>query len=146
MDFLIQDLDRMAHAPTKRDILDELLTSCTTIPSEELEELKKITHLGKKYHEAGCHPATGKNTKKKTKTTHYLSPDVSENLDAVRDRLKQILPRNKRTTVSKSAIVNCALEIILKDFSANGKGSKLLEAFSTSSKKTKIEKHPRATL
>ena len=119
----------------KQDILDELLINTGHAMLPEVEELiSSMKHRGDLRGESGkdvrSRP-TRKREKKKTrtkkKTTHYLSVEIFAGLDEAKEKIRQIVPPDIKTTVSKSKIVNHALKMILQDFETNGKSSSLVK-------------------
>ena len=75
--------------------------------------------------------------KPKKKTTHYLSEDIFDTLGDAKEKLRDMLPDEKRSTISKSGIVNYALDMILKEFDAKGDGSLLVKKIKTRTAKSK---------
>ncbi len=121
----------------KRDVLLELLTDKPfegVISKKEINALNKLigdtpqidlTH-GKQPKKTKKITAKKKKKEIKKKTTHYISEEVFENLECVKKEIRSIIPENLRSRVTKSQIVNQALTIILKEFEARGKNSRLV--------------------
>lgn len=63
--------------------------------------------------------------KEKTKATFYISTDTVDALDGAWMKLRGMAKGEKKKEVSKSAIVNVALQIILEDLETNGDESQL---------------------
>lgn len=68
-----------------------------------------------------------KRRKTKKKTTHYLSEEIFDTLGDAKEKLRDMLPDEKLSRISKSRIVNYALDMILKEFDAKGDGSLLVK-------------------
>ena len=64
---------------------------------------------------------------RKKKTTHYLSKDTFEELSKAKKAIRRLAPREIKTGVSKSLIVDSALQLLLEDFETNGERSKLVQ-------------------
>ena len=64
--------------------------------------------------------------KRKVKTTHYLSQEVSENLDMAQMTIRSLMPEDLQCKISKSEIVNQSLAMILQEFEIKGKNSRLI--------------------
>ncbi len=62
---------------------------------------------------------------KKTKATYYLAADTAKALDAAWLVLRGMCSEETRTQVSKSAIVDAALQIVFADLDADGERSQL---------------------
>jgi len=121
----------------KRDVLAELLTGDPSegmISKKELNALHKLIgdtpkniSTSRNQPEKSKKSAAGKKKKDtKKKTTLYLSKEVFENLDRVKKEIRSIVPKNLRSKVSKTQIVNHALTLILKEFEDKGENSKLV--------------------
>jgi len=121
----------------KQDLLSDLLVGKSTegiIGKKELNAVNRLlevllsgtspvkvnrqTPKAKKFTSAG----------KKTKTTLYVSKEISEDLDKARIAMRSLVPGNFRSRVSKSAIVNQALAMSLQEFKSKGKDSRLLHS------------------
>jgi hypothetical protein len=118
-------------SPKKPDILGELLNTRAAATHEDVEELKKITHQrpesGKKQSSKSC----ASRSKKKKKTTQYIDEELAGKLDKARDLLKTMVPQDARRGVTKSAIVNHAVDVIMREFAIKGEKSILLQKIST---------------
>ncbi|UCD65846.1 MAG: hypothetical protein JSW69_07510 [Deltaproteobacteria bacterium] len=124
----------------KRDVLTDLLLGKS---SEGIISKKELNALNKLIEGQPAKKAPAKNKTKpvktrkiavskrpqkvKKKTTHYLSQEISENLDKVQMDIRSRLPENLQSGISKSHIVNQALAIILQEFEAKGKNSRLMQ-------------------
>ncbi len=64
--------------------------------------------------------------KRKLKTTHYLSQEVSENLNMAQMTIRSLMPEDLQFKISKSEIVNQSLAMILQEFAIKGKNSRLI--------------------
>ena len=62
----------------------------------------------------------------KIKRTYYLWPDVLSRMERIRNDLNEILDERKAALVSKSYLVNAALDIVLQDFDSDPDKSVLL--------------------
>jgi hypothetical protein len=68
------------------------------------------------------------NTSDKAKATYYLLPETVEDLEAAWIRLRQMVgqvEKLQKTQVSKSLIVEAALEIVLEELERKGTDSQL---------------------
>ena len=125
---------RMEEENQKRDVLKDVLSGSQNEAILGLEELRRLISQVSPPEKsllkpARKEPSEGRRPKKK-KTTHYLSEDIFINLGEVKEKLRQMLPDEKKTKVSKSRIVNHALEMILKEFVAKGEESFLVKKIS----------------
>lgn len=124
----------MEKQEQKPDILKEILSGPQSESTLGLEELKQLIYQISPAEKPASKPARLKASEiqkpKKKKTTHYLSEDIFINLGEVKEKLRQMLPEEKKTKVSKSRIVNHALEMILKEFVAKGEESFLVKKIS----------------
>jgi hypothetical protein len=124
----------------KRDLLLELLLGKDgegIVSKKELNALHRLLD----EHPAGRAPDKTKkrqsgtkkgisphrSPKQKTiKTTHYLLPETVKNLTRAQEAIRSSLPEHMRSKISKSQIVDTSLSIILQEFSAKGKNSRLM--------------------
>ncbi len=115
-------------AQKKRDILEELLRGRTENSSTNVAELDKLIH---RESTEAKQPAKRKKSKPKRtgkrKTTHYLNQEVIDDLDEAKSKLNALLQKQLDSRVSKSAIVNHALKLILKDFEEKGEKSPFIQ-------------------
>ena len=137
----------------KRDVLSELLEGRSTegiIGQKEINAVNRLVE-GPPSHKTPvkknsqppktkkftvAHPKTQltknvtaaglKTRQPKKKKTHYLSHEISEDLDKTQMTLRSLVPEKLRYRVSKSLIVNKALAMILHEFKAEGKNSRLM--------------------
>ena len=118
-----------------QDILYELLSTPTGDMPPEIEELtafiRRQGEIPPKPAKRG-HVSSGRKRKKKKaaakkKTTHYLSEEIFDGLDEAKDKIREIVPSDKKTGVSKSKIVNHALTMILQEFEVRGERSSLMQ-------------------
>lgn len=123
----------------KRDLLFELLTDVSSegiISKKEIyalnilidkQSLKKATvtknEQSKKIKKSTAEKETQKTQKK---ATHYLSQEVYNNLDKAQVTIRTLVPEHLQSRISRSYIVNLSLDIILQEFKAKGKNSKLM--------------------
>ena len=126
----------------KRDLLSDLLEGRSTEGIISKKELNAVNRLiGKPL--SGTSPskvnrqtrktkkltaAVKKTRKAKIKTTHYLSQEISEDLNRTHIAIRSLVPGNLRVRVSKSFIVNQALAMSLQEFASKGKDSRLLRS------------------
>jgi len=137
----------------KRDVLSELLEGKSTegiIGQKEINAVKKLVEgppsnktsvkknnqppKTKKFTVAGpkikmtknVTAADQKTRQTKKKKTHYLSHEISEDLDKTQMTIRSLVPEKLRYRISKSLIVNKALAMILLEFKAEGKNSRLM--------------------
>ncbi|MEW6426539.1 MAG: hypothetical protein AB1568_00750 [Thermodesulfobacteriota bacterium] len=111
------------------DILGEILTGAGTLaPDQRLEELTVFC-----LERQAPPSAIGIIRKKRRavlnrKTTHYLEQEVFTALEGLRDCLRDIQgpTDGRRRPVSKSAIVNAVLGLLLDEFRAHGRGASLV--------------------
>ncbi len=114
-------------------------------PVEAIPGLDELTSIIEKYsrpllskHQdnpsTSLQPALANPTKKKrkkssgkTKTTHYLTKEVFNDLDKANNFLKGLLPTGSKLLATKSNIVNLALKTLLEDFESNKKESELVK-------------------
>ena len=85
----------------------------TVTKNEQLKKIKKST-------------AEKETQKTQKKTTHYLSQEVYNNLNKTQITIRTLVPENLQSRISRSYIVDLSLNIILREFKAKGKNSKLM--------------------
>ncbi len=121
----------MANKKAGKDILADILTGDHDHHLPGLDELTQLIR-----HNSKPQPAKKKKPSKKAsrqqhgikrKSTHYLSEGVFEDLGDARDTLKDMLPEEVRSQISKSGIVDTALKMILQELAAKGKDSVLFK-------------------
>lgn len=119
----------------KRDLLAELLSGGSTagiISKKELNALNKLIGDTRQVNSINNkHPGKSKFPGKKTeetkrKITHYVSAEILDRLDSAMKDIQSLLPDDSRSKISKSQIVNQALESTLKEFETKGNKSKLV--------------------
>ena len=124
----------------KRDLLSDLLEGRSTegiISKKELNALNRLIEGGPANNppaKISAEPqktkngtaAKNKSCKAKRKTTCYLTPETTENLDKALIAIRSQLPENLRSRVTKSEIINQALVVLLQEFAAKGKNSRLV--------------------
>jgi len=124
----------------KRNILTDLLLGKSTegiVSKKELNALNrliegppsstapvKINNRPKRTKEVSTAGKKNQNTKRKK--THYLSQEISENLDRAQMTIRSLVPEDLRSRISKSHIVNQSLAVVLQEFEAKGKNSRLI--------------------
>jgi hypothetical protein len=123
----------------KHDVLSDLLLGKS---SEGIISKKELNALNKLIKGQPAKKSPGKNKRQPVKTkkvvagkrsqkapkkkTHYLSQEISENLDKTQMVIRSLVPENLQPRISKSHIVNQALAIILQEFEVKGKNSRLM--------------------
>jgi hypothetical protein len=124
----------------KRNLLSELLIGKST---EGIVSKKELNALNKLIQETSPKPvpvktnnlsperkkvpaARKKPQNKKIKTTYYLSEKIFDDLGMTHMTIRSLVPEHVRSRVSKSYIVNQAIAMILQEFSAKGKKSRLV--------------------
>jgi len=124
----------------KRDLLFELLSGKSSegiISKKELNALNRLietTPSNRASLKVANQPLKQKKTtavKKKVKaakvkTTHYVSQEISEDLDRAQKTIRSLAPEHLKADISKSFIVNHALALLLEEFKEKGKNSKLM--------------------
>ena len=124
----------------KRDLLTDLLVGKSTegiISKKELNALNRLIEGGPVNNAPVKIPAEpqktkigtaakNKSRKAKRKITCYLAPEITENLDKAQIAIRSQLPENLRSRVTKSEIINQALVVLLQEFAAKGKNSRLI--------------------
>jgi len=126
----------------KRDILSEVLLDKSPegiISKKELNAVNRMVEGSS----LNCTPVKTKNkrakakinaiapkksSERKKKATHYLSQEISGNLDTTQITIRSYVPENLRSRVSKSHIVNQALAMTMQEFESKGKNSRLMRA------------------
>ena len=124
----------------KRNVLTDLLLGKSTegiVSKKELYALNrliegppsstapvKINNRPKKTKKVRTAGKKNQNTKRKK--THYLSQEISENLDRAQMTIRSLVPEDLRSRISKSHIVNQSLAVVLQEFEAKGKDSRLI--------------------
>ncbi|MFH1103161.1 MAG: hypothetical protein V1714_05280 [Pseudomonadota bacterium] len=124
----------MEKLEQKPDILKEILSGPQSESILGLEELKQLIYQISPAEKPASKPIRPKSSEiqkpKKKKTTHYLSEEIFVNLGEAKEKLKEMVPEELKTKVSKSRIVNHALEMILKEFVTRGEESLLVKKLS----------------
>ena len=124
----------------KRDLLSELLLGKSTeglIGQKELNAVNRLLEVppvnntpvninNQPQKTKNVNPAPKKPQKAKRKKTHYLTHEISENLDMTQTAIRSLVPENVQFRISKSLIVNQSLAMILQEFEAKGKNSRLM--------------------
>lgn len=148
----------MTEKKMRQDILEELLrgTKFDQIPGlEELNDLVRrcaspdgsvdvsnkpsVAHTRKgKTAKKLISEVSPEKTHKSRKTTYYLAHEIFDTLDLTTEKIKEFVTNNFEGKVSKSSIVNQALQLILNDFDKRGAESALVKQLLK--KKGKIDK------
>lgn len=121
----------MAHKKLGKDILEDILTGEHDhhVPGiDELTQLisNQVKPIPTKPKQPNK-PSLRHKKRAKKKTTYYLSKEVFEELGEARDTLKNMLPEEDRSQISKSGIVDAALKMILQELADKGTDSVLLK-------------------
>jgi hypothetical protein len=129
-------LEKMSTTKTSPDVLDDLFSNRAEITNTELQHLAEII---KKYTqkplvldlavESRDHPLdsedsqpreTGETGRQpKRKSTYYLSGSNFKRLNRAKTLGRNLAPEHLKRKVTKSGIVNAALELVLTDFEQN---------------------------
>lgn len=146
----------MTEKKMRQDILEELLrgSQFDNIPGlEGLNDLVRrcaypdgLSDGNKKLKAVQLHAkkitkkikAGSGQSKTHRKTTHYLSSTIFETLDLTTERIKDLVSESFEGRISKSRIVNHALQLILNDFNKRGVDSALVKQL-LEKKKSKSE-------
>ncbi len=132
----------MSGTDKKKDVLKDVLsrTGSGFFYGEKdlLEIIYQTEKLRKKpVFEKAIKKRTRKRIKSKKKTTHYLSEEIFDTLADAKEKLRDMLPDEKPSSISKSGIVNFALDMILKEFDAKGDSSLLVKKIKAHTAKSK---------
>jgi hypothetical protein len=122
MDELLSD--SKAHGYIRQKELDELLDLMQNpfLPSPSLYEYSiELEPVIKKTR------VKEKSSKTKRKTTHYLTEENFKDLGLAKNVIRNRVPEQYRSRISKTRIVNQALEMILHEFELQGVNSKLMQ-------------------
>lgn len=115
----------------KIDILGDILNDSPSGTIRGIDELMKLTHANPDTLQEKTLVASQKIKKKyrrekKRKTTHYLTNEVFDNLDEVKEGIRDFLPADSKNKASKSRIVESAITVVLHEFEEKGKESALV--------------------
>lgn len=126
--------DNMSNKPKKQDILKDLLSNPSGETTPELEALTRfIQKKGREPQEPedGDQDSSTRSRRSKLppkkRTTCYLKKDIFKNLGKTKKKIREMVPPESKTSISKSLIVAQALRIILKEFEIKGKNSVLVK-------------------
>ena len=133
----------MSGVEYKNDIMDELLSDSQIhgyIRQKELDDLLDVIHspflndtaiydysIKLEPQKKELLKKRRKSRQTKRKTTHYLTKDTFDDLDRAKMDIRKHLPEPYRSQISKTKIVNQALEMILQEFQLNGEKSNLMQ-------------------
>lgn len=122
----------MPEDKEKKDILKDVLSGLSEDPILGIEELTELIYRAipeetRASELEKLRTKVFKPKKLKKKTTHYLSEDIFETLGETREKLIEMLSELPTMRISKSRIVNQALEMILKEFHEKGEDSRLVK-------------------
>ena len=133
----------MSGVEYKNDIMDELLSDSQIhgyIRQKELDDLLDVIHspflndtaiydysIKLEPRKKELLKKRRKSRQTKRKTTHYLTKDTFDDLDRAKMDIRKHLPEPYRSQISKTKIVNQALEMILQEFQLNGEKSNLMQ-------------------
>ncbi|MDA8165390.1 MAG: hypothetical protein M0017_10225 [Desulfobacteraceae bacterium] len=115
--------------PKKVDILGEVLTGADAESFPGLAELSSLLVRPEMPAMPQDAAGPGKTPQRKRKVTHYLSWDISETLDRILPRVRELVPEKARKRVSKSRLVDSSLRLLLREFEEKGKESLLVRQY-----------------
>jgi vacuolar-type H+-ATPase subunit E/Vma4 len=124
----------MANEQNERDILEDLLSGVEEEMAPAVEELSKLierfTQSSKAAQSRTGTASIRKNRisrpRLKKKTTHYISVDTSDALEEAKEEIRTLVSPNLKRLISKSRIVEMALQYVLKELAEKGTESKLV--------------------
>lgn len=133
---------RVSDTDKKKDVLKDVLSrseSGSFYGEKDLLEIIYQTEAQQKKptFEKAKKKRTTKRKKQSKKTTHYLSEEIFDTLGDAKEKLRDMLPDEKLSNISKSGIVNFALDMILKEFDAKGDSSLLVKKIKAHTAKSK---------
>ncbi len=117
-----------------QDIFNDTASDADTTPA--VMELNKLIENYTKIFSSGPSASTSKQSannkhlkpsRAKKKTTHYLSPDTSDALEGAKHAIRSLVSPELKRLVSKSRIVEMALQYVLDELSKKGPKSELVE-------------------
>jgi len=121
----------MAAKKKERDVLEDILGGPQDDSAPGVDELTKLIHrdaqLSKMVSTRKSRRTTGKKRPRKKKSTHYLSKEIFENLGEAKEKIREIIPSEKKIRVTKSGIVNSALKMLLREFELKKEKSLLVK-------------------
>ncbi|HET97454.1 MAG TPA: hypothetical protein ENN98_01865 [Desulfurivibrio alkaliphilus] len=115
----------------KEDILLELLTGETSDSTPELDDLTQFLTQPPKpapqktRRRQGSRPEVGK----KRRATHYLSQATFQRMETLLPEIRRILPVDAQKRLSRSSLVDSAMQMLLQDFAQKGERSLLVRWF-----------------
>ena len=133
----------MSETDKKKDVLKDVLSRSESGSFYGEKDLLEIIYQSESRQQKPPVPdkvpkkRTRKRRKTKKKTTHYLSEEIFDTLGDAKTKLRDMLPGEKLSKISKSGIVNYALDMILKEFDAKGDGSLLVKKIKMRAAKSK---------
>ncbi|THB63874.1 MAG: hypothetical protein D6E12_16025 [Desulfovibrio sp.] len=127
----------MNKKPNKTDVLEDVLSGLDEDSSPSLEELDKLIHRSFRLTQAPS-PESDKrqsmlgralraSSTGKRKTTIYLTSKLADELDNTKANIRELMPEDARSLVTKSSIVNLALRILLREYEKRGEESILVK-------------------
>lgn len=133
---------RVSDTDKKKDVLKDVLSrseSGSFYGEKDLLEIIYQTEAQQKKptFEKAKIKRTTKRKKQNKKTTHYLSEEIFDTLGDAKEKLRDMLPDEKLSNISKSGIVNFALDMILKEFDVKGDSSLLVKKIKANTAKSK---------
>jgi hypothetical protein len=133
---------RVSDTDKKKDVLKDVLSrseSGSFYGEKDLLEIIYQTEAQQKKptFEKAIKKRTTKRKRQSKKTTHYLSEEIFDTLGDAKEKLRDMLPDEKLSNISKSGIVNFALDMILKEFDAKGDSSLLVKKIKAHTAKSK---------
>ncbi|GLI33836.1 hypothetical protein [Desulforhabdus amnigena] len=121
----------MADEQNERDILEDLLSGVEEEMAPAVEELSKLIERFTQSSKAaqsrtGTASIRQSRPRLKKKTTHYISVDTSDALEEAKEEIRTLVSPNLKRLISKSRIVEMALQYVLKELAEKGTESKLV--------------------
>lgn len=137
--------DNTSNKPKKEDILKDLLSAPSAKATPEIEALTSFIQKQSREplepeeddnRDYSSRLRSGKVPIKK-RTTCYLAKDIFKDLGKTKKKIREMVPPESKTSISKSLIVAQALRIILKEFEIKGENSVLVKRILSRIKKEK---------
>ncbi len=100
------------------NVLDELLGNKATEPAEGNIRIPESRNAG---------ILTNQRSGRRTKETYYLSAEIVDTLETARYNLRQMATTEKRKQISKSSIVEMALQLAFEDLEVQEQDSQIAQ-------------------
>ena len=142
---IAEDVLIMASERKTFDIMDQLLSDCG---EEAVPASAELASLIEKYASSFTQPppeSSPKQPRKKRKrrrsplqkkSTHYLAHKTAASLDEAQDEIRDLISPELKRLVSKSRIVDLALQHVLHELTERGMESPLVQALLETKNKT----------